>query len=690
MRFTVQYLIGCLFILSVSTVSGEEQPELHDLFFGEALYYADQDNYFDAIVRLDVELGQYYNLDEPELGSFHYHLNQAEFFVGDFELAYRMHRRAGRAIRAVLEGGVDQATRNEAAYRLARILFKKNQPVNALHILERIEGEVPEHIRAGEAFLRGQVYIAVGRFSDAIDVLRKIRGEEGLQGFVGFNLGVALIQQGQEEEGFNELDKVGQISSDDPAVLGIRDKANLVLGYRLLDTGEPERAKIYLERVRLKGPLSNRALLGAGWADALLERHERALVPWTILFKRDPTNEYTQEAMLSVPYAYGKVGAYGKSAILYGHALEKFAQELDRLDASMKSIREGKFLEALVREEAKHDKNWLINLRKLPDSPETRYLMNMMTSHDFQESLKNYRELIDLRKRMQAWLDNIDSYEELVTIRRNYYEPLLPRVEEKFRKLDSRLKLRTEQREHLNARIDRMLVARNPDFLANINERIFLQQIKRMEKKLQSRGQKVSQDAWQRVQRLKGLVLWPIYTEYDKRLTRAYKNLRELDGFIEQLDTQYKSFVHTFHGARQSYEGYEKSLQLMTSRIRQAMERLEMVKARQGRILELMALNELDRSRKRLEEYQIKARFALAESYDKATKAEQEKIKSEQDRMLRENEPVQSQTEGQVVTDKNTAGSTEGRQGEDAIDNAPSGQEFQDGSATDTDRDAQE
>ena len=43
--------------------------------------------------------------------------------------------------------------------------------------------------------------------------------------------------------------------------------------------------------------------------------------------------------------------------------------------------------------------------------------------------------------------------------------------------------------------------------------------------------------------------------------------------------------------------------------------------AKQGRLLETMAINELDNRRKRLEEYQIKARFALAESYDRATKA---------------------------------------------------------------------
>jgi hypothetical protein len=48
--------------------------------------------------------------------------------------------------------------------------------------------------------------------------------------------------------------------------------------------------------------------------------------------------------------------------------------------------------------------------------------------------------------------------------------------------------------------------------------------------------------------------------------------------------------------------------------------------ARQGRVLEQMAINELDKRRKRLEEYQIKARFALAESYDRATKQQERKL----------------------------------------------------------------
>jgi len=117
MRVTRQ-LIGLGLALGLAT-SPAAGGDVRDLYFGEALYHAYQGQYFDALQRLDTELAQYHVLDEPKLDSLHYHVNDAEFSVGDFELNYRMHQRAGRAIKAVLEGAVDEAVRNEAAFRLA-------------------------------------------------------------------------------------------------------------------------------------------------------------------------------------------------------------------------------------------------------------------------------------------------------------------------------------------------------------------------------------------------------------------------------------------------------------------------------------------------------------------------------------------------------------------------------------------
>src|SRR4029434_1885862 len=174
--------------------------DVRDLYFGEALYHAYQGQYFDALQRLDTELAMYHGLDEPALDTLHFHINDAEFSVGDFELNYRMHQRAGRAIKAVLEGAVDEAVRNEAAFRLARIHFQKGQFDDAQNALARIQGTVPAQIRDDVEFLQANVYLATGRPSDAVKVLEQLQSDESLAGFVAYNLGIALLQDGRPQE----------------------------------------------------------------------------------------------------------------------------------------------------------------------------------------------------------------------------------------------------------------------------------------------------------------------------------------------------------------------------------------------------------------------------------------------------------------------------------------------------------
>jgi hypothetical protein len=608
-------LLGFFFVSSSLPASAPKPIELRDLYFGEALYRAYQGDHFDAIARLDTELGQYYGLDEPELDSLNFHIGQAEFSVGDFELSYRMHHRAGRAIRAVLEGNVDQSVRNEAAYRLARIYFQKDQPINALDALERIEGKVPEHIRDDIAFLRAQIYMANGRFADAVEILKGLLGSGSYEGFTAYNLGIALLKDGQEGEAHRQLEKAGQIGSSNPATLAIKDKANLALGTKLLES-TPELSKKYLDRVRLEGPFSNKALLGLGWADASAGDFARALVPWSILTERNVTDKAVQEALLAVPYAYGKLNVHGKAALMYGSALEAFGEELAKLDASIKSIRDGKFFQALVREELKQDKNWVVKLRNLPETPETYYLMELMASHDFQESLKNYLDLEELRKKIATWLEELDAYEEMISLRRAYYQPLLPEIDRQFRILDSQMKLRLEQRQRLAQRLESMLVLPRPDFLATADERIIRERLEAI--KRQTKNDEARAETRYRVKRLEGVLHWHIHTEYDKRLTDAYKHLLQLDEDIEALIKRYHSFVRTRQAATQSYEGYERTIHPLRANLFDAQEEVKALMVRQGRMLEVMAVNELDQRRARLEEYHIKARFAVADSYDRA------------------------------------------------------------------------
>src|SRR5213078_2993724 len=181
------------------------------------LYQAYQGQFFTALQRLDTELGMYRSLDQPELDTLHYHINDAEFCVGDFELNYRMHQRAGRAIKAVLEGAVDEAVRNEAAFWLARIHFQKGQFDDAQNALGRIHGVVPAQIKDDVEFLRANIDMATGKPADAAKVLQQVHSDPDLAGFIAYNLGIAMFEDGHTKEALEQLDKAGRLSPADDA-----------------------------------------------------------------------------------------------------------------------------------------------------------------------------------------------------------------------------------------------------------------------------------------------------------------------------------------------------------------------------------------------------------------------------------------------------------------------------------------
>jgi hypothetical protein len=596
--------------------------ELRDLHFGEALYYAQQERYLDALERLDTELAQHYRVDEPELDSLHYHVGRAEFSVGDFELHYRMHHRAGRAIRAVLEGNVDEAVRNEAAFRLARIHFQKDQPEDALFALERISGEVPDDIREDVAFLRANVYLALGRPGEAAEVLRELQDTKGLKAFSAYNLGIALLQDGRESEAMAQLDRAGKLQGLDQAGLAMRDKANFVRGALLLESADYDSAQVALERVRLEGPYSNQALLGAGWAHVSAENFERALVPLAMLAEREVTDAAVQEAILALPYAYSRLNVHGRAALLYGEAVEIFGAELDKVDASIRSIREGKFLAALVREEIRLSKDWVIRLRALPETPETFYLATLMASHDFQTALQNYLDLEDLRKRLVSWESSFDAFEDVIAQREAYYEPILPELDRQFRELDSQIRLRQAQRAGIDRRLQAMLTAPRPDYLATADERVALETIRELEQRLGPGDSPEEAALRARLARLEGLLQWELETRYHERFTEAHQNLAALNEVVDAMEAQYHSFVRARQAAMHSYVGYDEQIARLRRRVSGALEQLQVLMARQGHMLERVAVAELALRRQRLEAYQSEARYAFADSFDRATKAQ--------------------------------------------------------------------
>jgi len=598
--------------------AGEQDP-----YFGEALYNAYQGRWFEALQRLDTELDQHHRVDEPTLDSLYPLIGHAEFSVGDFELNYRMHHRAGRAIKAVLEADVPDLVRNEAAFRLARIHFQKGQPQDAMQALERIQGEVPEEIRDEIEFLRANTYLAMGQPAEAAAVLKKLLGAEGLEGFAGYNYGIALLQDGKTADGQQQLAKAGEPArKDSKTTVGIRDKTNMVLGRLMLEGKEYASAQRYFDRVSLDGPYSNQALLSAGWADAMAGNYERALVPWKLLAARDSTDSAVQEAKLALPHAYGKLNLHGRAAVLYDEALKSFGEELEMLEFSTQSVRDGHFLNALVREEIRQDSLWVVKLRDLEEAPETFYLTKLMASHDFQTALQNYLDLEDLRRKLESWQSSFDAYDDLIRQRRDYYEPLLPGIDAQFRELDAQYKLRREQRDILARRLNDQLTKPRPELLAVAEERVALDRINAAQAAVAQLPEATRAEHAERLERLRGVITWQLRTEYADRLTVAHEHLEELDGELATLQERYQAFVRVRQASVHSYTGYDDGIRDLRNRVRDSLERVNQLQKQQGSLIEAVAITELTARTERLKGYQTQARYAVADSYDRASQAQ--------------------------------------------------------------------
>ena len=600
------------------------RTRIKDLRLGEAFFYAYQGKNFEAITLLQTEFGPFYGADEPNVDALQLQANYPGFSVREIEFSYRMYQRAELAIESMSSGDAGHPEWHELAYRLARLYVQKNEPKKALRMIEKISGQPLHKIRDEDLFLRAQIYLANEKFAEAVQIFQAMEAAKKLDAFAAYNLGMALIRTGQEKKGLAQLDKLGLLASDDEPALAIRDKVNVVLGYRLLENGQPGSAKQYLDRVRLSGPFSNKALLGSGWADINLGDYEHALVPWSVLIKRNVTDKTVQESMLGVPYAYAKLNLHGTAATLYSSALEVFDRELAKLDKSIKSVREGKFLRALVREELNHDGDWVVNLRALPESPETYYLLELMASNDFQEVLKNFHDLDDLQKRLASWTESLPAFQDMIDSRRKFYKPILPGVDKRMKLLDPQIKAAHLQRLALDDLSREMRTSPRPDLLQTDEEtksrRILRNKSRAFEDRRKGDTRQATEQVRIRLRRLDGLITWQIFASYDTRLADANAGLMQLDVDDDNLGKIHDSLQATREAATQGYEGYDDQISQLMTRVRDSRDKVKTLFARQGHLLEEMANNELGVRRKRLEEYQVQAIFAQGQSYDQARK----------------------------------------------------------------------
>ncbi len=592
--------------------------EVKDLAYGDVLFHFFQDDYFGALTRLTVA---------QEQGRIAHHQADAELLAGGLYLSLGQHREAGEIFTRVLNRpGVPPAVRDRARFYLGKVWYQRGYFDKAIDVLAQTGARtLPEGMEAERRLLLAETYLAQKRYDDAVRVLNGWTAPPGWAGYAEFNRGVALIRAGRFAEGSRELDALGRRPAQGRETAALRDKANLALGYALLQAGRPVDAEDALQRVRLEGPQSTKALLGLGWAQSAAGHYEDALTPWLELRGRNVLDSAVQESYLAVPYAYAQLGANSQAAEFYETAVREFEAESARIDESIGAIQDGKLLAAIVRTDVKGDMGWQWQLANLPDAPESRYLYHLLARNEFQEGLKNYRQLLFLQKNLDVWTDNVEAFDNMIETRRARDATQIPAAEARLAGAD----LESLRRRHtdIESRIAAADASGDVVALGTVRERTTYSKVEQLEAMAVDSTEPDADETREKIRLVKGVLYWQMHSAYKARAWAVRKNNRETLTALHETEGRWAQVHDAIGSVPARDEGFAERVAALRPRMAAARNEIERLRQAEGGYLADLAVGELTAQRERLASYLLQARYALATLYDRAANGEPVKPK---------------------------------------------------------------
>jgi hypothetical protein len=593
----------------------EKLPEvrIRDLHYGDALFYYYQHEDFEALTRLSAY--EHWN-------RMPHHEADAQLLIGGLYLALGMHNEAGRRFEVLLKDPVPSGVRNVAWFYLAQVWYARGYLDKAAAALSRVNGRMSPELEAQKELLLGNVLIHQGKFDEAIRQLSAWRGTLSWSAYARFNLGVALVRSGRLADADPFLTGVGTLLSDSEEMRALKDRANLALGFAYLQQNQPARALPALERVRLNGPYSNKALLGTGWAQAALGDYQAALSPWMELRNRNVLDAAVQESYLAVPYAFGRLNANAQSAQYYESAVESFDAESGRLDAAIVRIQQGDMLKGVLASgrNGSQPYGWFWQLKNLPDAPESRYLYAVLAGNDFQEGLKNYRDLVHMGDMLEHGGDSMDAFQDMIGTRERAYAERLPRVDAL---LASGAVTQLQQRNvDLAAQLQTIEARRDVAALGTDTERDQWARIERIEAGLTGAPETPENaELRQRLALVKGVLFFRLNDAYNARLWEEHRSLKDLNLALHEAQSRWIRVEQARRNVPTNTGEFAARIDALKARIDALEVRLAATEQAQSDYLAHVAVQELEDQKARLAAYQVQARYALADIYDRAAHA---------------------------------------------------------------------
>jgi hypothetical protein len=588
--------------------------EIKDPQYGDALYQFFQDRYFTSITTL---------MASQKFERVEHHSDEAEILRGGMLDSYGLTKEAGEIFSHLIERGATPAVRDRAWFYLAKIRYQRGYMVEAEEAIAHVENHLPPELEEERALLLANLLMVRQDFAGAASALNPLVTKTFLlrktvgSYYARYNLGIALLRSGEPKRGTELLDQIGKESAQGEEARSLRDRANVALGFSSLADNRPKDARVYLERVRLQSLQSNKALLGFGWAADALKDPKLALVPWTELAQRGDGDNAVLEAQIAVPYAYAELGAYGQALQGYEGAITAFERENADLTESIKAIRNGTLIDSLVEQNPGDEMGWFWRIRDLPTMPHARHLAQVLAQHEFQESLKNYRDLRYLSRNLDEWRDKLVVFDDMLATRRKAFADRLPQTLERRQQLT--VDALTKRRDAIAAQIAQGETDADGLIFADDKELALLDRLAEVKKAVDDPVASADVSALRdRVRLVSGVLNWQLSQAFSSRLWTEQQELKTIDAGLAEADARAKKLDIAQHDEPIRFERFGQRIAAIRPLLQVMIPRVAGLSREQRTEAQDVAIAELTNQQQRIASYTTQARFALAQLYDRA------------------------------------------------------------------------
>jgi hypothetical protein len=311
------------------------------------------------------------------------------------------------------------------------------------------------------------------------------------------------------------------------------------------------------------------------------------------------------------------MGANAEAVDAYAHALGRFESESHHLDEAIESVRSGEVLRRLLAANPRQESDLYAGIDDITGMPGAPYLIEEISSHEFQEAFKEYRDLHALAANLSHWESVLPEFDDMLASRARAYSDRM--VGPAGARRDADLAALTVQRDALRGTYEAALADGDPMVFANADEQRLARRLDSVEGVLSRLGSDPQADALrERAMRVRGALLWRSAEQLAARRRSTENELLGLDAEISRV----RDRLTAIDRARDSEPGrigaFAARSRALAARITELQDRTVTLIAAQEGLLGRMAIAALEQQKEWLAGYATEARFAVAQIYDRA------------------------------------------------------------------------